>query len=73
MARLEAARLGWSFTSPFELLDASGHRVSLIEMAPKIVQSFAVSSHHARLEPRAAASLGVAHPPPLAGLWSARS
>ena len=64
VARLEAARIGWQFTSPFELLDASGHRVSLVEMAPKMVQNLAVSSHHVRLEMRAAASLGAAHLPP---------
>ena len=63
VARQEAARIGWAFTFPFELLDASGHKVSLIEVA-QMVQDLAVSSHHVCLEAKAAAFLGVAHPPP---------
>ena len=62
MARLEAARLGWAFRCPFEILLATGEVGSLIEVSPRMVQQFAIQAHHVLLEAKAATNLGAITP-----------
>ena len=60
VARLEAARLGWAFQGPFEILLATGDVVSLIGVSPRMVQQLAIQAHHVLLE--AATNLGAITP-----------
>ena len=58
IARLEASRLGLMFQGPFKLVTATGTTVSLIEIAPNMIQTMAVQAHHVKLEQKAAINLG---------------